>query len=278
MPFKHPALPRTSHWTPLALLVLATFALLLGARSAPVLPQYEHYHQFADQRTWLGIPHIADVLSNLPFAIMGVWGLLCLRRVQHHAALARPVVHGCGLFFAGLVATALGSGYYHWMPNDAGLLLDRLGMVLPFAGLLGLWAYEWWPRRSALSAAHAGYGVAVGALLLGAIALWSWYAHGDLLLWVLLQGGGMVALLLACKPTPGHAECAGWRVAWHWVVLAYTLAKLCEWGDHLLWHALDGWVAGHTLKHVCAAAAAWPVVQALQSVMQNARHLKETAQ
>lgn len=275
MPTKH-----TPHaqWTVLVLLALLACTLLLATRHTPLLPQYAHYHQFADQRVWLGIPHAADVLSNLPFAVMGAWGLLCLRRVQHLVALERPLVFACALFFAGLVATALGSGYYHWMPNDAGLLLDRLGMLLPFAGLLGLWAYERWPQCNALYVPQAGYGVAVAALLMGGIALWSWYAHGDLLLWALLQGGGMLALLVACKPMPTHTKPAGWRVAWHWVLLAYTLAKLCEWADHLLWHALGGWVAGHTLKHVCAAAAAWPVVHALHKVMQNAPHLKETEQ
>ena len=39
------------------------------------------------------------------------------------------------LFFGGLLCTAAGSALYHWQPEDAGLLWDRRGMVLPFAVL-----------------------------------------------------------------------------------------------------------------------------------------------
>ena len=43
-----------------------------------------------------------------------------------------------GVFCAGLVLTALCSAIYHWEPDNAGLGLDRLGMAVAFAGLLGL--------------------------------------------------------------------------------------------------------------------------------------------
>ena len=38
----------------------------------------------------------------------------------------------------GLVLTSVGSTVYHLRPDDAGLLWDRLGMAVAFAGLLGL--------------------------------------------------------------------------------------------------------------------------------------------
>lgn len=39
------------------------------------IPQDLAYHQLADHRHWLGMPNFANVLSNLPFAIVGVLGL-----------------------------------------------------------------------------------------------------------------------------------------------------------------------------------------------------------
>jgi hypothetical protein len=36
------------------------------------------YFDFAEQRTFLGIPHFGDVVSNLPFLFVGVWALLFL--------------------------------------------------------------------------------------------------------------------------------------------------------------------------------------------------------
>ena len=38
-------------------------------------PQPQAYHDFADQRPLLGLPHMLNVVSNLPFLIVGVWGL-----------------------------------------------------------------------------------------------------------------------------------------------------------------------------------------------------------
>ena len=42
------------------------------------IPQPLAYHNFADHRAWLGIPNFGDVISNLPFAIVGLWGVIAL--------------------------------------------------------------------------------------------------------------------------------------------------------------------------------------------------------
>jgi hypothetical protein len=39
------------------------------------LPQPQCYHNFADQRTFVGIPHCLNVVSNLPFLLVGAAGL-----------------------------------------------------------------------------------------------------------------------------------------------------------------------------------------------------------
>jgi hypothetical protein len=48
------------------------------------------------------------------------------------------------------------------------------------------------------------------------------------------------------------------------VVAWYALAKVLEGADSAVFAATGEWVSGHTLKHVAAAAAAWPVVAAVQ--------------
>jgi hypothetical protein len=108
------------------------------------------------------------------------------------------------LFFAGLVLTALCSGFYHWQPDDAGLTVDRLGMVVAFAGLLGLAAAD---RVSA----RAGWGTAGSVLLLGSLSVLVWASSGNLLPWVVLQGGGMLLVMaLALRMPVGGA----WGIAW----------------------------------------------------------------
>ena len=112
-----------------ALLVLLGLmvASLAGLLLLPPIPQDQSYHQFADQRALLGVPNFWNVVSNLPFIVIGAAGL---RRFHGNA---RTFV-----LFAGMLLTGIGSSYYHWNPNDATLLWDRLPMTLCFMAILAL--------------------------------------------------------------------------------------------------------------------------------------------
>lgn len=231
-------------------LLLGAAALIALAVWGPVLPASEHQHAFADQRVWLGIPCALDVLSNLLFALAGVWGLVALRRAVGLDGASRWLA---GLLFASLLCTAAGSMLYHWQPHDAGLLWDRLGMVLPFAGLLGLAA-------TSRVSARAGWAAAGVVLLAGPLAV-VWWAHtGNLLPWAVVQLGGMlVVLALACLPRRDGALAVHLGA----VIGLYAVAKLFEAADHAVFDATYQVVSGHSLKHLFAAGAAWPVLTAL---------------
>lgn len=245
-------------------LLLGVAALLALALFGPVLPASAHQHTLADQRALWGIPCALDVLSNLPFAIAGLWGLVALRRVAP-GMLDAPSRALASLFFAGLVCTAAGSALYHWQPQDAGLLWDRLGMVLPFAGLLGLAA-------ASRVSARAGAAAAGTVLLAGPLAVLWWSHSGNLLPWAVVQLGGMlVVLALACLPRRDGA--LGLHLGA--VMALYALAKLFEAADHAVFEATGQAVSGHSLKHVLAAAAAWPVLAALAALRHSgAKHLR----
>ena len=241
--------------------LLRTEAMLLGlgllllalACLGPVLHASPHQHDFADGRTLWGVPCALDVLSNLPFALAGIVGLWALRRAPQGALDA--VSHACArLFFGGMIATAAGSMLYHWAPGDAGLAWDRLGMVLPFAGLLGLAA-------AGRVSARAGALAAAAVLLAGPLAV-AWWAHtGNLLPWAVVQIGGMLVVALLAVPALFPPRPRGLAVHLGAVIGLYALAKLFEAADHSVFHA-TGWISGHTLKHLAAAAAAWPVLVA----------------
>lgn len=241
-------------------LVMAVVITCMG----PAVAQYADYHAFADQRTFWGLPFAMDVLSNLPFALFGAWGLLGLRSIHTpparrsgFAALVpcdtqRPLA---ALFFGGLLLTALCSSYYHMQPNDAGLGVDRMGMLAAFAGLLGLASAD---RISA----RAGQWTAAAVLALGPVAVGVWALNGNLLPWSVLQGGGMVLVVcLALRPPLVGA----WGVPLVAVMAWYALAKVLELGDHHILAMTQGWVSGHTLKHIAAAMAAWPVIAVVQN-------------
>jgi hypothetical protein len=53
-------------------------AVALLAR--PPIPQIQSYNDFADQHTILGIPNFYDVVSNVPFLIVGVLGLYAISK------------------------------------------------------------------------------------------------------------------------------------------------------------------------------------------------------
>jgi hypothetical protein len=54
-------------WVLLVIGGMVAVALLLTPRIA----QPQTYHQFADQRTFLSVPHFFDVVSNLGFLLVG---------------------------------------------------------------------------------------------------------------------------------------------------------------------------------------------------------------
>jgi hypothetical protein len=223
-------------WLPSFLVAAAA----LGMLAHGPIPQLSNYHAFADARSWLGIPHAADVLSNIPFALVGLWAL-----AKRRGTLAWAV------FDVALVLTALGSSYYHLAPDDARLVWDRLPIALACAALL--------------VAVHEGTGspghttVRLVALCAFAIASVEWWRQtGDLRPYLLLQGAPLVLVPL-WQWRAGLARRV--RVLFGLAILAYAAAKACELRDRALFDVL-GLVSGHTLKHLLAALGAWLIVVA----------------
>jgi hypothetical protein len=212
------------------------------------IAQIDGYHDFADQSVWLGVPHAADVLSNLGFAFVALWGLLALHpQCQQHPLVAGWP--GYRLFLVGLLLTAVGSSYYHLAPDNASLVWDRLPIALACAGLLAAVRSETVP----------GANGARDALGLGVLALFSvgWWRYtdlqgaGDLRPYLLLQG--LPIVLIPVWQTIYRAP----RLDRLWFGLAlslYVFAKLAELNDHQISQALV-WISGHTLKHLLATAA-----------------------
>lgn len=238
----------------LAVAALAALAALLPATGLPA-----GYHDFADQRTLLGLPHALDVLSNLPFAVMGAWGLWWLRRVPLDR-LGTAQRGLAGLFFIGLMATAFCSSSYHLDPHDAGLCIDRVGMSLAFAGLLGLAAAD---RISARAGVALAALVAVAA---PATALVAWLG-GNMTPWAVLQGGGLVLLAALAMRRP-QPRALGFSIIG--VIAFYAVAKALELADAPVFALTQQLISGHSAKHLVAALAGWPVVRALQSLAQGA--------
>ncbi|MBC7604604.1 MAG: hypothetical protein H7255_18345 [Ramlibacter sp.] len=237
------------------ILALACAVLMALALFGPPLAQPANYHAFADQRVLWGVPFAMDVLSNLPFAIAGFAGGWMLWRAPRHAVADMERAMSA-LFFAGLVVTSCASTWYHLNPNDAGLMIDRLGMCFAFAGLLGL-------ATTTKISPRAGAALGLAVLVAASASVLAWSVTGNLMPWATVQASGMVfiAAMVFLATRPGSLE-----IAWHWVIAAYVVAKLLEINDHFMFIFTSEWFSGHTLKHVLAALAAYPVIACMSRV------------
>jgi ceramidase len=113
--------------SPIVIMGILTIGSLCALLRMPRITQDQNYHEFVDQRTLLGIPNFWNVVSNVPFIVVGVAGL---RRFYHDPATT--------VLFLGIFLTGFGSSYYHWNPNDSTLFWDRLPMTLCFMAILAI--------------------------------------------------------------------------------------------------------------------------------------------
>jgi hypothetical protein len=246
----------------LALIVVSGVAVAAWLGSRPPIPQSLSYHHFADDRTLLGVPNLLNVISNLPFLIVGVWGIAYVLRHKPSAEgpfLDRSERWPFLLLFLGVALTSFGSGYYHLDPNNDRLMWDRLPMAVAFMSLFAAIVAE---RISV----RLGVGLLLPLVALGIGSVLYWHeteqqGRGDLRPYYFVQFYPMLALpLMLLLLPPRYTRSADLFIALGW----YVLAKLCEHpGDRPLYELGHG-ISGHTLKHLAAAVGAYWVLRWLQ--------------
>jgi hypothetical protein len=216
------------------LLIGVTAASLVGLLLLPPISQDQSYHDFADQRTLLGIPNFWNVVSNIPFIAIGAVGLRQFGR--------RPATI---LLFLGIFLTGFGSSYYHLEPNDQTLFWDRLPMAISFMAILAITIEERVDRRAGAILLWPLIAIGIASLL-----VWRW--TGDLRLYAWVQFFPCLALpLIFLLFAPKFSGTIYWLIA----ALLYALAKLFEFYDGAIYSATGSILSGHTLKHLAAAAA-----------------------
>ena len=243
----------------LSVLTVAFIALVLFREP---ISQDPEYHDFADQRTLVGIPHTLNVISNLPMGLVGLYGMLVIAfsvRRAGSTSFQTPAdsIPYLFLFFA-LVLTGIGSAYYHLAPDTPRLFWDRLPMSIAFMAYLSAAITERIDRRTGLVAL-------IPFLASGMLSVLYWRATelagaGDLRFYILAQSYPTLFVLLMVLLLPSPYTHGRMLIT---VTALYLLTRLVEIGDATIFD-LGNLISGHTIKHLLTAVAVYWIILMLK--------------
>ena len=217
------------------ILIGIAIAAIAGLFILSPIEQNKEYHNFCDSDTILNIPNFWNVVSNIPFLVIGLIGLyktsyISETRIQYL------------IFFLGVSLVSIGSGYYHLNPNNNTLVWDRLPMTIAFMSLLSIIISEFIDTKIGLRSL-------LPALLIGFLSVGYWIFFNDLKMYVLVQFYpvlGIPVILIFFKSKYN-------LTIGYWILLlAYLIAKIFEHLDYETESAIIIW-SGHTLKHIVIA-------------------------
>lgn len=247
------------HHYKLAGLLVLTIVAITAAFLLPPIAQDPAYHEFADQQTLYGLSNFWNVVSNLPFVIAGLLGLLLLNRQSVLTGGLPELYPAYQVFFIGVLLTGFGSAWYHLAPTNESLVWDRLPMTLAFMAFISMVIGE-----------HLSPGLGrrlLGVLLLvGVLSIVYWHitesaGQGDLRPYGLVQFLPMLLVPIILLMFRSRLD----GVAYLWgMAAAYVVSKLAEYYDAEI-YAVTGFLSGHSIKHIIAAGGTLFIYLALRN-------------
>lgn len=230
--------------------VLLILSFVLQSKGLLITPH--DYHHFVDNRSALGIHNLMDVLSNLPFALVGILMLHTYKKEnkkRHNICLSLLIIS------LGTLLVGFGSAYYHWNPTDNTLFWDRLPMAIVFSGIMTYSIQKLYLLPPEINVQQ----FEIGYLLLSLSSVLIWYLgtlfnHNWLALYVFIQFGGMILLcyLAGSSYSIQNKELLNTILK---VMLIYVLAKITEHYDSFIFNFDGQLMSGHTIKHLLSGLA-----------------------
>ena len=247
----------------IAYVLLAVVATLSCAAFIyyPQIQQDLNYHLFSDQESMCSMPNFLNVVSNGPFLIIGILGIHDLINNKSKKLVTEDFKRQKQLFFIGVALVALGSGYYHWNPNNQTLVWDRLPMTVAFMALFSLIIGTFVNK-------NLGKKSLIPLITIGFCSVLYWVVLDDLKLYAFVQFYPMVAIpvILLCFNREKKATWGYWLL-----LLAYLIAKFCEHYDNQIHHTL-GIISGHSIKHLVAALGVYCLIYFFKSSSTQYQH------
>lgn len=244
----------------IALAIIIVFSILLfwGVLNLEPIAQDLSYHDFEDSRDIFGIPNFWNVVSNIPFFVVGVFGLYRLL-IANNLVIIDELKIAYILLFSGASLVSIGSGYYHLQPDNMTLVWDRLPMTVVFMALFSIIIAEFISVR-------AGKVLLLPLVLAGITSVVYWYfteigGEGDLRYYAVVQFLPIFVIpVILISFRAQHTNV----VAYWGLILAYIAAKLFEHFDAQVFD-LASYISGHSIKHIVAALGLYVLLASYQN-------------
>jgi hypothetical protein len=204
------------------------------------IQQDSDYHHFADTNELFSISNFWNVISNIPFVIIGFIGIIQILKSLNK----NPLKSNYLWFFIGILLTGFGSGYYHLNPNDNTLIWDRLPMTISFMSFLSIIIGEFIDVVS-------GKKLLYPLLLTGFLSIVYWVIFQDLRMYVLVQFLPIILIPIILFISKNNLN---FKKYFWLILLTYSIAKFLESYDLFIYSTTFEMISGHTLKHFAAAA------------------------
>ena len=245
--------------TRLGLTAAVSLLFLTALCLAPRIPLRPGYHDFVDNRPIFSIPNGLDVLSNLPFVIVGILGVMWLSgRSSNRSFIVQRERLPYLVFFAGDALTGLGSSWYHLAPGNGRLSWDLLPMSCSFMSMVAAVIME----RISLK---VGLRMFIPLLAFGIASVVYWYltearGHGDYRFYLFVQFFPPILLAMIIALFPPRYTATNYLVV---AFILFVVAKLFEPFDKQI-YSFTGLVSGHSLKHLTAGLSCYWILRMLQ--------------
>lgn len=237
-----------SYKSKIGLVILIAMIGIISVIAVKPIPQDPTFHSFADKRCLASIPNFWNVVSNIPFLIIGLMGMF-VALFRKPPGMLQELKVNVFVFFLGIFFCCIGSMYYHYSPNTGSLFWDRLPMTVSFMSFFSIIIGE-------QISVKAGKMILPQLLLIGLISVLYWNmtereGHGDLRLYGLVQFLPMILIpvIVILFKSKFNTNLYLWLVA-----LCYVAAKLLEYFDYLIFDC-GRVMGGHALKHFSAELA-----------------------
>jgi len=223
---------------------------------API-PQDANYHNFADSRNILQVSNFWNVISNVPYFLVGIYAFYKLLSLKS-LTIINETKQAYVIFFGGVTLVAFGSGYYHLNPSNETLLWDRLPMTIAFMALFSFVISEFFSLK-------LGKYLLLPLLFLGMTSVFYWFFSeldnaGDLRAYALVQ---FLPMLIMPMMFLFFKASFSLVLGYWYLLLCYLLAKVFEHFDSQIYELL-GFISGHSLKHIISALGVYILVRTFE--------------